>query len=385
MMREVFIVSDNIISPLGCTTEENFCQLAQSKSGIAQHTRSEMSEKPFYASILDEQQNNDLTVNTTSNIEYTKFERLLILSITKALETTDIDVSCRDTVIILSTTKGNISLLETEKNTPQLQQRMSLSTSAKLIASHFKCVNQALVVSNACISGLTALLTAKRLLQYGHYKSAIVAGADVISKFILSGFQSFQAVSDEPCKPFDAARKGITLGEAAGTIVLSSERQRSPHKIKFVSGAVSNDANHISGPSRTGEELCIAVNKSLKDAGLDANDLSFISAHGTATLYNDEMEAKAFALAKLQSVPVNSLKGYYGHTLGAAGIIESIISISSLNNELVLPTIGFQKSGVSTNINICNKVQSVRKNSFLKTASGFGGCNAALVFSKSYS
>src|SRR5687767_5130832 len=100
MMREVFIVSDNIISPLGCTTEENFYQLTQRNSGISHHKRDEISEKPFYASILDKQQNDDLVASTSSDVEYTKFERLIIHSISKALELTDVDITSRDTVIV---------------------------------------------------------------------------------------------------------------------------------------------------------------------------------------------------------------------------------------------------------------------------------------------
>jgi 3-oxoacyl-[acyl-carrier-protein] synthase-1 len=383
MMREVFIVSDNIISPLGFTTEDNFYQLKQNKSAISHHTRPEFSIQPFYASLLSDEQNSHLS-NAASNTGYTKFENLLISSISGALKNADIDPGSSETVFVISTTKGNISLLETEKNSPQLQERIALYSSARLVSEYFNNPNRAVVVSNACISGLTAMLTAKRLIQSGQFKYAVVAGADVISKFILSGFQSFQAVSDRPCKPFDINRNGVTLGEAAGTVILSCQGN-GIQKTKFASGAVSNDANHISGPSRTGEELCIAVNKSLKQAGMDAGDMSFVSAHGTATLYNDEMEARAFSLAKLESVPVNSLKGYYGHTLGAAGIIESVVSIHALEEGIVLPTAGFERSGVSANINICDKVQPANGVALLKTASGFGGCNAALVFKKSYS
>lgn len=382
-MREVFIVSDNIISPLGFTTEDNFYQLTQQKSAISRHARSEISAEPFYASLLNEQQNSDLNT-TDSKVGYTKFEKLLINSITSAVADTDVDPGNLETVIVISTTKGNISLLETNTNSQQLQERIALYTSARLVAEYFKNPNTPVVISNACISGITALITAKRLIQSGQFKHAIVAGADVISKFILSGFQSFQAVSDKPCKPFDIKRNGVTLGEAAGTVILSSHRN-GIRKIKFESGAVSNDANHISGPSRTGEELCIAVNKSLKEAGLGPDDISFICAHGTATIYNDEMEAKAFSLAKLETVPVNSLKGYFGHTLGAAGIIESIISIHSLEQKIVLPTAGYERSGVTENINICDKVQPINGDTFLKTASGFGGCNAAVVFKKWHS
>jgi 3-oxoacyl-[acyl-carrier-protein] synthase I len=148
-------------------------------------------------------------------------------------------------------------------------------------------------------------------------------------------------------------------------------------------GSVSNDANHISGPSRTGEELNIAITKAMKEAKLfSPNDIDFISAHGTATIYNDEMEAKAITLANMQHIPTNSLKGYYGHTLGAAGVIEAIIAIHSLKEDIIIPTKGFENIGVTEPINICSNLQKTNLQNCLKTASGFGGCNAALIFGK---
>jgi 3-oxoacyl-[acyl-carrier-protein] synthase-1 len=120
----------------------------------------------------------------------------------------------------------------------------------------------------------------------------------------------------------------------------------------------------------------------MNDVDLSVADIGFISAHGTATVYNDEMEAKAISLAGMEHVPVNSLKGNYGHTLGAAGLVESIVSIHSLIENVVLPTKGFNTHGVSKPLNICSILQPVTAKNFLKTASGFGGCNAALVFGK---
>jgi 3-oxoacyl-[acyl-carrier-protein] synthase I len=250
-----------------------------------------------------------------------------------------------------------------------------------LVADYFGFMNPPIVASNACISGIMAILTGLRLIRSGQYENAVIAGADVISNFVLSGFQSFQAISSRPCRPFDRSRDGITLGEGAGTVVLSAH-QRYAGGIKILGGSTSNDANHLSAPSRTGAELCHSIITSLGQAGLSSADIDFISAHGTATLYNDEMEAKAITLAKLQAVPVNSLKGYYGHTLGAAGLIESIIAAQSLKEDLVLPTIGFEEIGVSQPLNICSTLLSAPLQFCLKTASGFGGCNAALVLSK---
>lgn len=379
MMRGVFIVSDNIISPLGMDTAINFASVKEGNTGIRIQNRPAVSEEPFYASLF--QGPASLLIN--SNGKLTFFENLLVASITGALEGSPVDITSDRTVLIISSTKGNISLLETAELTHQLEKRIALHTSARLVAQHFKCSTTPIVVSSACISGSLALLMGKRMIQSGEYDHAVVAGADIISRFILSGFQSFQAISAGACKPFDAERTGINLGEGAATVILSSNPAYS-QGIMLRGGATSNDANHISGPSRTGAELCQAINKALEDADLKPSGIGYISAHGTATLYNDEMEANAITLAGLERVPVNSLKAYYGHTLGAAGIIESVIAIHSLKEKLVVASKGFTHIGVSKPINICTALKEQVFENCLKTASGFGGCNAALIFGKEH-
>lgn len=346
-------------------------------TAVARHEQLQMSPEPFYAALFDQTvtRHKDLT-------QFTRFEQLLARSIKGALEQTSVDPADAATVLIISSTKGNIGLLENDLKEPELGQKISLPYSANKLMEHFGFVNKPVIVSNACISGILALLTAMRLIQSGKFTHAVVTGADVISQFILSGFQSFQATSPEHCKPFDAARNGINLGEGAGTVVLSSQKKTGSN-IQLASGAVSNDANHISGPSRTGKELAQAIETSLKHAGLRASDIEFVSAHGTATIYNDEMESLAFSASGLEGVPVNSLKGYYGHTLGAAGLIETIIGARSMQAEVLIPTKGFTNLGVSVPIQICSELKEGPIRHLLKTASGFGGCNAALVLSKS--
>lgn len=377
-MKDVFVVSDNILSPIGLTASGNFELFKQSVSGIKKQENALLSEHPFYASLFND---GEVFFKEPATQTYTKFEKLLIASINDALQKTDINTGDKKTVLIISSTKGNISLLETAAYNNDLKDRISLQTSAKLVAEYFGFANKPIVISNACISGLLAIITGMRLIQSGQYQHAVIAGADVISKFILSGFQSFQAISNEPCKPFDAGRNGINLGEGAGTIILSSDKKKE-QVITISGGSVSNDANHISGPSRTGEELNFAIAKAMNDADVATSAIDFISAHGTATLYNDEMEANAITLAGLQQVPVNSLKGYFGHTLGAAGIIESIVSVYSLQQNTVLPTLGFKNIGVTKPINVCTTLHTAPLQNCLKTASGFGGCNAAIVISK---
>ena len=368
-MPDVFVVSDNIFSPIGKTTAENFAQLKAGASGIKLQQNA-FAPQPYYAALFNE--------DISGNKEYTKFEQLLIASITDALHDTDINPKDNRTLLILSTTKGNISLLESTEYDDELKKRISLPASTAIVAAHFGFINQPVVVSNACISGIMAITVGKRLIQSGQYDHVVVAGADVISKFVLSGFQAFQAVSSQPCKPFDANRNGITLGEGAATVILSNKPIANAIKVK--GGAVSNDANHLSAPSRTGGELAQAIQFTLQEAGTDQVD--FISAHGTATLYNDEMEAKAVNLAGLQNVPLNSLKGQYGHTLGAAGLIEAIVSMQSIREGILIPTLGFQEQGTPDALNIYTKNLHGDFKNCLKIASGFGGCNAAVLFTK---
>ncbi|QHS64086.1 beta-ketoacyl synthase [Chitinophaga agri] len=382
-MKSVYVVADNILSPLGRTTEENFANVSNGQSGISLHDDPGMSAAPFYAAMMADGQL-ESSWNEESLDQYTKFEQLLILSVQNALDRTSIDITNGRTAFIVSTTKGNIELLEQQEHPANAPlQEMELFTTAKKVARYFNYTQDPIVVSNACISGLLAILTARRLILSGQYDHAVVTGADVVTRFVLSGFQSFQAVSSEPCRPFDVSRKGVTLGEGAATVIMTSDEQYlTPAAIRVGAGAVSNDANHISGPSRTGAELSAAMQQAMKGSGLTQADIGFVSAHGTATLYNDEMESKALHLAGLLDVPVNSLKGYYGHTLGAAGLIEAVIGMHALQQQLVIPTIGFRELGVPHPVKVSNQISSRPMQHFLKTVSGFGGCNAAMIFSK---
>ncbi|MEI7664184.1 MAG: beta-ketoacyl synthase N-terminal-like domain-containing protein, partial [Bacteroidota bacterium] len=215
------------------------------------------------------------------------------------------------------------------------------------------------------------------------YEHAVVTGGDITSEFVIAGFQSFQAVSPDPCKPFDVNRSGLSLGEGCGTMVLSGIPGVSAGtQIRITGAATSNDANHISGPSRTGRELSDAINLAIQEASLEPADIDYISAHGTATSFNDEMESKAFELSGLSAAPVNSFKGYWGHTLGGAGLIESVAAVSSMHDNTLYPSAGFDSTGVSVPLNVITRIQSISVDSCLKTASGFGGCNAAITFQK---
>lgn len=369
MKRDTWITADSIVSPLGYTTSENIDNILAGKVGI-HHVRDErLAAEPFYASRI---------VGVDDTAQFTKLESITIRAVDDVM--TQTGVPAGRSIFILSTTKGNISFLE---NGQPEHSRIHLPALAQYVSDRFG-FRRSLVVSNACISGVMAILVAQRIIQSGEADHAVVAGVDVLSKFIVSGFQTLQAMSSEPCRPFDVERKGVNLGEAAAAMLISAKPSelRPTERIRIAGGGLSNDANHISGPSRTGAELALAIKQAMEESNIDHAAIDFVSAHGTATIYNDEMEAKAFALAGLTDKPIHSLKGYYGHTLGAAGVVEVALNAASLRRSVLLPSRGFGKLGVSQPLNIVTRVASKPLNVCLKTASGFGGCNAAIILTK---
>lgn len=375
-MINSYIASDNIITSLGISTIENFQSLVNGNTGVKVGLYPDLYPETFPASLVNKDLINDKAVHLKIDKEFTLFEQLLILSINESLKDVPIDVESPATLIILSTTKGNIDLLANNPN-GFANHRVHLWSSAQEIGKYFQTKHTPLVVSNACISGVVALNTADRLIKQGKFENVIVAGCDILSEFIVSGFQSFLSLSKDVCQPFDKNRSGLSLGEGAATIVLTSDKSKAKKPfIQIESGSGSNDANHISGPSRTGEGLYIAINDVLKGS----LDLDFISAHGTATPYNDDMESIALERNSLNDIPVNSYKGYIGHTLGAAGLIESIFCFESMRNNMLIKSYGFENQGTVKKINVINITKSAQLNTVLKTASGFGGSNAAILF-----
>ncbi len=374
-MKRICIHSTNVLSALGKTTSENFASVLNGDTGITRQ------EDGSFSSIIPPEILDEIAFSNPFTA-YSRFEKMAIHSIKEALQASEIRMDDPRTIFILSTTKGNIDLLKTEGNV--YPSDLSLHATAEKITLYFQAENRPLVVSTACISGLMALIVGQRLIRSGKYDHAVVCGVDLVSDFVTSGFRSFLALSDRQCKPFDATRNGINLGEAAATVILSNDKNLTENSdnIMLGEGASSNDANHISGPSRTGEELSLAIKNVLRKSKIKPEEIGFISAHGTATIYNDEMEAKAFQLSNITQSPVNSLKGYFGHTLGAAGLLETIISAEALKNDLVLPTMGWEVSGVSVPLKLSREVTYQPMRHFIKTSSGFGGCNAAMIFSK---
>lgn len=318
----VYCIGHSIISPLGEGSQANFEAVQAGRSGLKIYSDRFADVEPFCASLFDTPQD---------------FVELCVRSVLQSvvsLQHSAFSLASQDTIFILSTTKGD---------------NLNLLRPAQQIAAHFGNPNPPIVVSNACTSGVCAQITAMRLLEAGLYQHAVVVGCDLQTRFIVSGFQSFKALSPEPCLPFSEERKGLNLGEAAATIIYSRERLSVSGERCWAleAGAIHNDANHLSAPSRTGEGAYQCLMDVLQ--GVKKEEIGLIGVHGTATLYNDAMEQTALERAGLQEIPRSVLKPYFGHTMGAAGVLETILC-----------------------------AMAVEKGYVIKMLSGFGGVNAAI-------
>lgn len=365
-----YIIADNIISPLGETSEENYLSVKAGRSGIRAYEPGTCNiPEGFYASLLFED-----------------FETLALRSAQKAIANAQknignerLELKGKRTAFILSSTKGNI------------EENISLADSAQRIASQLGIDSKPIVVCNACISGLSALILGNRLIDSGLYDAAIVCGCDTPRQFILSGFQSLKALSPEPCRPFDMERMGLNLGEAAATLILSKNPIQG-NSWRMGDGFIRNDAFHISTPSKTADGLYLSLQRTLESYTKEGSSackqidlkehLAFINAHGTATLFNDQMESVAIGRAGLSDLPANAYKSFWGHTMGAAGILETIISMKAIDDDTILGTRGFSELGVSGKMNICAENRPTDKKGFIKMLSGFGGCNATIWAAK---
>lgn len=370
VMEKIYINRVNILTPFGNTIETNWNQLLEGNSAVTK-VESFGHLKHFYAGKINEEIFCKLKDQVIDNKKYTRLELIGIIALQSIVA--QAEISSR-TGFVLSTTKGNINHLSHSIN------EASIPNFAKKIADYFEFKSEPIIVSNACVSGVLAVNVAKRFIEMDTFDNVYVLALDELTDFVLTGFNSFQAMDFELCKPFDQARKGVNLGEAAACIYLSKNKEKNSFQI--LGEASINDANHISGPSRTGEGLVLSIESAMKEANVSSNEIDYISAHGTATLYNDEMESIAFNRLQMSKTPTNSLKAFYGHTLGASGLLELVISMKQAEENIILKSNNFKEVGTSVSQNILKENLQKEINVILKTSSGFGGSNAVIILKK---
>jgi 3-oxoacyl-(acyl-carrier-protein) synthase len=288
---------------------------------------------------------------------------------------------------VLSTTKANIGALERISENRPCSETARRHLLANLLAADLADAHGASgpvqTVSVACVSGLIAISQGAKMIQRGEADAVLVVGVDCLSEFVVAGFTALKALDPLGCRPFDASRCGLSPGEAGAAIVMARKDFAPGSPIKIFGFGGSNDANHLTGPSRDGSGLARAIQVALKSAGLSPPEIDFVHAHGTGTGYNDAMEALALKTVFGDACPpVSGVKGMLGHTLGAAGVIETICCVLAMQNSFLpgTPQLALAAEGAPRNL-VREPRAVVRLKNVLKLNTGFGGMNGALILS----
>ena len=242
-------------------------------------------------------------------------------------------------------------------------------------------------VSTACSSSLNSQILGVKMLRSGMLNQVVVGGTDALSRFTLNGFNTLMILDRNHCRPFDASRTGLNLGEGAAFLVLETQESalKAGRKIyaRLAGFGNANDANHQTATSDEGDGPFLSMQKALKTAGLEPNDIDYVNVHGTGTGNNDLTEGKALMRLFGENVPpFSSTKAYTGHTLGAAGAIESVFSILSLQHQVVLPNVNFKEVIPEINLTPVTKIQKRAINYVMTNSFGFGGNDSSIVFGK---
>jgi 3-oxoacyl-(acyl-carrier-protein) synthase len=290
--------------------------------------------------------------------------------------------------LVLSTTKADIAAMERVFHRQPCSKTAHRHILPRLLADDLAEAHQARgpvqCISAGCISGLLALQQGASLIERGAADVALVAGVDLVSHFVLAGFTSLKSLDTEGCRPFDSRRTGLSLGDGAGAVALA-RRDLLPSPVWTIAAwGSSNDANHLTGPSRDGSGLALAITRALQRAAVATDEIDYLNAHGTGTPYNDNMESLALRAVFGRNVPpCSSSKGMLGHTLGAAGVLETILCLLAARSGTLPGTPRLrERDPVAPQTMLLRPQPATQLRCILKINSGFGGANAALVLRK---
>jgi 3-oxoacyl-(acyl-carrier-protein) synthase len=369
-MKPVIVMAD-MITPYGRGTEACWQGLLAGKTAISPVNR--FKTGAFHSGVA----------GIISGLTYHEGASLVMQMMEMLFEGVVIP---EDATLMLATTKGEIDLLEQS----MLAQRGDgsdaiVSRLISKVAGLARVKGGGVVISAACTSSAAAAAQAAAMIRTGHADCVLVVACDSITEFIFSGFSSLMALDKEPARPFDKNRAGLNVGEAAAYALLMSKeravREKRPLLGTLAGWGLSDDANHMTGPSRESEGLILAISKAIASAGIGSDEVGFISAHGTGTVFNDQMEMRAFRAIFMDTPrPVYSIKGGIGHTMGAAGLVEMIIALRALRERKVPPTVNLKESDEDARGWVSDRQQPVREKALaLVTNAGFSGVNSALV------
>jgi 3-oxoacyl-[acyl-carrier-protein] synthase II len=373
-MREVWITDTAAVTPLGDSLNQLWQGLLAGQTGIGPVLRFPVDNYSAEIAACIE----DLSPTADRSMAHSLLERLIM----------QVDRVPPDSLLITATTKSGIDNLERIRLGISADScDVQLSHAAETISRRLGLIGESMNISASCASSTIAIAQGAAMIALGRAEVVMICCMDLVTEFVFSGFSCLGALSPTPCRPFDRNRSGLTLGEGAASLLLmSAERARREHRTRLGTilgwGAV-NDASHITAPAKNACGLIRAIHLALKMSARKARDIAAICAHGTGTVYNDLMELKAFnQVFGDHNIPVYSVKGAIGHTLGAAGGIEVALSLQTLATQVVPPTVGFDTPEKGAQGSVSSKPADISGDCLLTTNSGFGGINAAIILKK---
>lgn len=290
-----------------------------------------------------------------------------------------------DSRLLVASTKGEIDRLTTAcREESAIPASVLFEPLLAKIARRFELTDGGCNINAACASSTIAVARAAGLIAAGQVEAVLVYATDLVSEFVFSGFSALQALSGEPCRPFDQQRKGLNLGEAGVALLLMNEersRDCGYQPLAIVAGwGAANDAHHVTAPARDGSGLILACQQALEKADIATGQVAAINAHGTGTLYNDAMELTAFnAVFNSHLPPLHGLKGSLGHCLGAAGGVEIAIACRSLQQQRIPGTVGCHQPEAAGQGRLSAEPQQISGDYLLCSNSGFGGINGVVL------
>ena len=375
-LRHTVVTDAAVVSALGSNLEELWCRLIQKERAIRPITRFPVDQNHYRSKIAA----------VIKGLNPPPGRSLLKDLLDRLVD--QMGPVPENAALITATIKSGIDNLESDcRGKPTGMQDILLTSLADYIGERLGLTGKGICISASCASSTIAVARGAALIASGQAEAVLVCCADIVSAYVFSGFSALKALAPEPCRPFDSNRQGLSLGEGAATLLLMSEgraKREGRDRLGTVCGwGISNDANHITAPVRGGAGLALAINKALTSAHRQPDEIAAICAHGTGTIYNDRMELDAFnKVFHQRRLPIFSVKGAIGHTLGAAGGIETILGLKALATKIAPPTVGFATPEEGAQGQVSADQQTIAGDFILTTNSGFGGINAALVLGR---
>ncbi|WP_291864469.1 beta-ketoacyl-[acyl-carrier-protein] synthase family protein [Maribacter sp.] len=398
MEKGVAITGMGIISAIGNNVEENYNSLISCNKGISRISKIDTIHKDaiMVGEINFTNQELEEQLGLSPDNNYSRTALLGVVAAKQAIEDAGIiDISEHKTGLISATSVGGMDMtekfyydyLETSEHRKYIKGHHAGDSTQKIAEELGIQESLVTTISTACSSAANAIMYGARLIKSGKLDRVVVGGMDCLSKFTINGFKTLMILSDTHNTPFDENRKGLNLGEAAAFLVLESDvlvAKENKKVLAYVKGyGNANDAFHQTASSENGDGATLAMEKALKVANLQAKDIDYINAHGTATGNNDLSEGRAIIRVFKDNIPnFSSTKPYTGHTLAAAGGVEAVYSVLALQNNVIFPNLNFKTPMKEFSITPQTELKQTELNTVLSNSLGFGGNCSTLIFSK---